>query len=150
MFNLKLIYVENELKHENAALRFENAKLKFETLFNERPSTIRSFAFHGSLRIFYLIIGWIAFIIALWYAIFTAGLMLAKDEALNWALENFGDKAPFEFIANTLIPTHFVLALLGLSFSICILIMARLCQKIVKRNMYIMDLENIWMDLKEK
>ena len=140
--------MEDQVNHEASHIRLEHAKLKFEEHFNNRPSTLRSIAFHGGLRIFYLIVGWIAFIIATWYTITTAILMIGKEKALDWAVDTFGDKAPVKFIVDVLIPTHFGLALLGLFLSICILTMARLCRKIVKRNMYIMDLENTYLEMK--
>lgn len=141
--------MESKLHSENAALRFENAKLKFETLFNERPSTIRSFAFHGGLRIFYLIIGSIGFVGSLIYL----GVMIAAyliNQKISDTLQETQsvNDAIAKHIADAVIPAHILLSSVLLLFSICLLIMASLCRKIVRRNMYIMDLENICMDLK--
>jgi uncharacterized membrane protein len=140
----------NELKQENANLRFENAKLKFETLFNERPSTIRSFAFHGGLRIFYLVIGIIGSVAALIYF----GIMLVacyvNDQVSKDLQDSYHVNDPVaSAVADAVIPTHLFLSIVLLILSICFLIMARLCRKIVRRNMYIMDLENIWIDIKQ-
>jgi hypothetical protein len=143
--------METQLQTENASLRFENAKLKFETLFRERPSTIRSFAFHGGLRIFYLIIGSIGLVGSLIYF----GLMLAalsvNDRIADYLEEKQNvERVLAEYAADTVVPLQMTLSIVLLILSICLLIMARLCRKIVRRNMYIMDLENIWMDLKEQ
>lgn len=142
--------MDSELKYENANLRFENAKLKFETLYNERPSTIRSVAFHGGLRILYLVAGLIGFVGSSIYLGYMILLMATKEEVINFLQKQYHVAAnSAEFMANTLLPTQLALSIVLLSLSICLLIMARLCRKIVKRNMYIMDLETTWMDLKK-
>ncbi len=142
--------METKLQAENASLRFENAKLKFETLFNERPSTIRSFAFHGGLRIFYLIAGSIGLVGSLIYFGLMLAAMSVNDRIADYLEEQqHVDRVLAEYTADTVVPLQMTLSIVLLILSISFLIMARLCRKIVRRNMYIMDLENIWMDLKE-
>ena len=141
--------MENELRSENANLRFENAKLKFETLYNGRPSTIRSFAFHGGLRIFYLVIGLAGLVASLVYLGLTLEAIAAREQFINYLQQRFKMDEGAEYVANIFFPVKLALSIALLGLSICFLIMARLCRKIVKRNLYIMDLETTWMDLKD-
>lgn len=142
--------MESELKQENTNLRYENAKLKFDRLFNGRPSTIRSFAFHGGLRIVYLIIGILLMIGSLIYFGMMAAALLVNESIADYLQEEqHVHRELAEYIADKMMPLQFTFSIVLLVLSICFLIMARLCRKIVRRNRYITELENTWLELKE-
>jgi 4-hydroxybenzoate polyprenyltransferase len=141
--------METNLQPENINLDFEYAKLKFETLFNERPSTFRSLAFHGGLRIIYFILGLISFISGIVLVTYTASVLALINQA-KASVERTSEKKIVGEALDAAFPTNVYLCAAIVALALCFLVMARLCRKIMKRNMYIMDLENIWLGMTDK
>ncbi len=140
--------MENAVNHEASHIRLEHAKLKFEEHYKNRSRAIRSLAFHGGLRIIYLIVGTLGLIGSLIYIAMIATAMLGKESFINYAESEYHTRDMARFAADKLLPTHLGLSVTLFALSTCFLIMARLCRKIVKRNMYIMDLENTYLEMK--
>lgn len=136
---------------------FEAYKLKMDVLTAGRPRAYRWLLYQRILAWTFLLVG----IVLLATGINIIMMTALKETALLYCKENINDIIGFyippEFVDHIL--TYFLPVLrniqitLGISvigLSLLCLVIARYCQKIIKRNKYIMRVEDAWNELKQQ
>lgn len=136
---------------------FEAYKEKMDALIAGRPKAYRMLAYQRILAWTFLLVG---------IALLATGINIImvttiKETALVYCKENINDIIGFyippEFVDH--IMTYFLPVIrniqlaLGISvigLSVLCLIIARYCQKTIKRNKYIMRMEDAWNELKQQ
>ncbi len=118
--------------------KFETAKIKFEQLRKERPSIIRVTTIYGPL-------GWIARIVAM--ILFLAGVAFVVSSASEVYIFKIIFKeinTPKEALSQVVFILQGIIGILFFVISIVLAVMGSLCRSIIKRNFYIMDLEELF------
>jgi hypothetical protein len=111
-------------------------KDKFQRLQDDRPSAIRSTVYHGPMGLIASILGWLIFI---------AGVGLLLASALSYSVLNiFSGENQIE--NNGLVTFQVILGAILFILGFLFITIGALCRRIVHRNIYIIELENLFED----
>lgn len=131
---------------------FETAKIKMEMLTSQRPSAFRSTIWHSVMRIIFFILGIITLIISI--AIMNEAYQLYEqyEAAANMVNEWFPQTQGFGEAVVERIPAYviggaFFLVTVTFFLSLALFLLARYCRKIIKRNNYIIQVEDVWAEM---
>lgn len=127
----------------------ETAKAQMQMLIRERPGAYVSTVWHGILRIFYFIAGLVALVCSI-YMLGVASLQYAIIEETKRSLQEMPPE--IEQLGKAVLAdpgSLFIMPCVVLLFSIALFILARYCRKIMKRNLYIIETEKVWEELKK-
>ena len=115
-------------------------KAQFEHIYSNRPSTIRSTLFYGPIGWIVRIIGWLFFTIGFGLIIATAmGSYLFSLPDLDKQISNSS-----EAYEQLVLLIQILISLAALIIGIILIVIGNLCRKIVNRNNYILELENLF------
>ncbi|HXB41904.1 MAG TPA: hypothetical protein VNZ49_15285 [Bacteroidia bacterium] len=118
----------------------EKINIRFEQIYKERPSAIRTTLFYGPIGWITRIIGWLFFIIAI-------GLFIASAMgSYLFSLPNTDNKISnmSEAYQSLVMMIQVICGISSFIVGIVLLFIGNLCRKIVTRNIYILDLEEIF------
>lgn len=114
----------------------EMIKNKFQMLYQDRPSAIRSSVYHGPMGIIASILGWLIFI---------AGIGLLLASALSYSVLGM-ITTESQNPNNGLVTFQLMLGIILFVIGFLLITIAALCRRILYRNIYILEIENLLQD----
>jgi len=129
---------------------FETTKIKIEMLMSRRPSAFRSTIWHSVLRIIFFFLGLIALIgsIALLYNAYEQYMIVQRTVSVMNELIPESDEL-LKYIPPSFWIGNAISGFICFFLSLTLFLLARYCRKIIKRNLYIIEVEGVWEDLKK-
>lgn len=118
--------------------QFVQKEEKFKKLYEQRPSTLRSTFLYGILQWLFGIPGFLLFI---------SGVGLIIASMMGWKLDEL-TKGVIESKSVSIV--EMIVGIVALIASLIMSFLARLCRRIVARNLYIMELEALWVGSEER
>gem|GEM_PF-5423038 len=118
-------------------------------LMSQRPSAFRSIIWHGVLRMVYFVLGMCALVFSIFelstaYSQYTTAMKVLKGiEELAPGSNQYTKELPSYLYLDTAIG-----GVLAFLLSLALFLLARYCRKITRRNLYIMETENLWNTIK--